>query len=255
MPNCRILAPLLLLITATLAGCLSVPVDDRDLAKTPDAVPRLEERTRKGNPPSYNVSGIRYVTLKTERGFVERGIASWYGPNFHGEKTSNGEKYNMYAMTAAHTRLPIPSYVRVTNLKNGKSAVVRINDRGPFKDNRVIDLSKAAAAKVGIIAKGTGLVEVRAIVPGEIEQPIPAYAPIKGEIYLQAGAFGDPRNAEQLKKELTQLLDHPVQVRQEEQEGVLFYKVLTGPYRDVDETDRQAARLAALGKSSFVVIN
>ena len=128
-----------------------------------DPIPRTEPLSKYGNPSSYVVFGKRYYTLSSSHGFVQRGIASWYGKKFHGRRTSSGEIYDMYGMTAAHTQLPLPTYVQVTNLKNGKQVILRVNDRGPFHGNRVIDLSHTAATKLGIIKEGTGLVEVRAI--------------------------------------------------------------------------------------------
>lgn len=128
-----------------------------------DAKPKWEPRTRAGNAPSYKVLGKNYRTLSTAQGYQRRGVASWYGRKFHGRKTANGEKYDMYAMTAAHKSLPIPSYVRVRNLNNGKQAIVRINDRGPFVDSREIDLSYAAAFKLGVFQSGTAPVEVTGI--------------------------------------------------------------------------------------------
>lgn len=128
-----------------------------------DAKPKWEPRTRAGNAPSYKVLGKNYRTLTTAQGYKRRGVASWYGRKFHGKKTANGEKYDMYAMTAAHKSLPIPSYVRVRNLNNGKEAIVRINDRGPFVDSREIDLSYAAAFKLGVFQSGTAPVEVTGI--------------------------------------------------------------------------------------------
>lgn len=136
-----------------------------DPHSVPDAVPRVEPHAKYGNPPSYEVFGKRYRVLPSNKGFVQTGIASWYGEDFHGKRASNGDTYDMFAMTAAHKELPLPTYARVTNLENGRSVVVRINDRGPFHANRVIDLSWVAAAKLGLDAKGTGLVEVRAIDP------------------------------------------------------------------------------------------
>lgn len=136
-----------------------------DLENIPDAVPRVEPRARYGNPATYVVFGKRYYTKTSSQGHVERGLASWYGPNFHGRNTSSGERYDMYQMTAAHKSLPLPTYARVTNLENGRSAVVKINDRGPFHGPRVIDLSYAAATKLGVVKKGTAMVEVRAIDP------------------------------------------------------------------------------------------
>ena len=133
-----------------LSGCVG-SVYER-ISTPSDAKPKSEPLSKRGNMPSYEVFGKRYYTMKSAKGYVERGIASWYGSKFHGRKTSNGETYDMHAMTAAHTRLPLPTYVRVTNLENGRSTVVRVNDRGPFKKNRIIDLSYAAATKLGMIA-------------------------------------------------------------------------------------------------------
>ncbi|MFI4969699.1 MAG: septal ring lytic transglycosylase RlpA family protein, partial [Lysobacterales bacterium] len=137
-----------------------------DVSRIPEPVPRNEPRSRYGNKDSYSVLGQTYHVLADPRGYDERGIASWYGNKFHGYMTSSFEPYDMYAFSAAHKTLPLPSYARVTNLDNGKSVIVRINDRGPFHENRIIDLSYAAAVKIGVWPKGTGLVEVRAIDPG-----------------------------------------------------------------------------------------
>ena len=162
-----------LVVLALLAGgCATGPGSDAgsrrrtiDPDRVPDAVPRVEPMSKYGNPPSYEVFGKRYHVLPSSDGFVERGIASWYGEDFHGKRASSGDTYDMFAMTAAHKELPLPSYARVTNLENGRSVVVKINDRGPFHPNRVIDLSWVAASKLRITAKGTALVEVQAIDP------------------------------------------------------------------------------------------
>jgi rare lipoprotein A (peptidoglycan hydrolase) len=145
----------------------SVPTDIPDVSKLPEPVPKVEPRALYGNKSPYSVLGQTYNVLPTPRGYVERGIASFYGNKFHGYKTSSLEEYDMYQFSAAHKTLPLPSYARVTNLENGKSVIVRINDRGPFHENRIIDLSFAAAVKLGVWPKGTGLVEVRAIDPSE----------------------------------------------------------------------------------------
>jgi hypothetical protein len=150
-----------LLVAALLGGCggSSAPVvrdgpgKNLDFSRVPDAVPRAEPRSRGGNAASYVVFGQRYHTLASSQGYRSRGIASWYGSKFHGRKTANGEIYDMYAMTAAHRQLPIPTYVEVTNLENGRQIIVRVNDRGPFHDNRVIDLSYAAAGRLGMLEK------------------------------------------------------------------------------------------------------
>ena len=132
----------------------------------PDAVPRAEPRGTRGNPPSYEVFGKRYYVMASSEGWVERGTASWYGPGFHAAATSLGERYDMYGMTAAHKTLPIPCYAEVTNLRNGRKVVVRINDRGPFVGDRIIDLSYTAAAKLDMLLAGTAPVEVRVLTPG-----------------------------------------------------------------------------------------
>ena len=174
------LAGLALTVVVGLAGCFSTPRRTAPApaspappvlsvppptASVPDAVPRPEPRARYGNPPFYDVFGKRYYVLSSSVGYWERGVASWYGPGFHKEKTSTGELYDMYGMTAAHKTLPLPAYVRVTNLQNGRSVVVRVNDRGPFVGNRIIDLSYTAAAKLDMLRNGTAMVDVRAIDP------------------------------------------------------------------------------------------
>jgi rare lipoprotein A len=142
-----------------------LPANPPDVNQIPDAVPRIEPRSPYGNPPFYTVAGRRYVVLPSSTGYVERGVASWYGTEFHGLRTSTGEAYDMFAMTAAHKTLPLPCYARVTNLSNGRSAVVRINDRGPFVDNRIIDLSYSAARKLDMIRNGTAFVQVEVLTP------------------------------------------------------------------------------------------
>jgi len=184
------LVPLLAILLGMLAfaGCASKQAHDGPPASgsahpprlPDDAVPRKEPRSRYGNPSSYEVFGVRYEVLQTSYGFKERGVASWYGKKFHGRKTSSQEPYNMYAMTAAHKTLPLPTYVRVRNLQNNKSIVVRVNDRGPFVDNRIIDLSYSAAIKLDMIGSGTGLVEITALSydepPAPVQQDVPTRA-------------------------------------------------------------------------------
>lgn len=150
----------------------STPSRSVDVSSVPNAVPKHERQTRAGNPNTYVVFGKRYYVKRSNKNYHSRGIASWYGRKFHGRKTSNGETYNMYAMTAAHKTLRIPTYVKVSNLENGKVIVVRVNDRGPFVNNRIIDLSYAAAHKIGITRKGTGLVKIAVVGPGQIGVPI-----------------------------------------------------------------------------------
>jgi rare lipoprotein A len=140
-------------------------VTEAFVASIPDAEPRPEERSRYGNPEEYEVLGRTYRVLSTSTGYEAEGMASWYGPEFQGRRTSSGEPYDMYAMTAAHTSLPLPTYVEVTNLENERRVVVRVNDRGPFHEDRIIDLSYVAAWKLGMIGRGTARVRVRALEP------------------------------------------------------------------------------------------
>ena len=241
----------------------------------PDAVPRVEPRSRYGNPPFYDVFGKRYYVLSSSTAYVERGVASWYGPGFHKIRTSTGEPYDMYGMTAAHKTLPLPAYVRVTNLQNGRSIVVRVNDRGPFVDNRIIDLSYTAAAKLDMLRNGTAMVEVRAIDPtvpaagstvfaslsvgslistaGAAETapvPPPATAPAPSHdatLFVQAGAFADPANAERLAARLRGGGYGNVFVRDDWIAGRKMYRVRIGPVPDVPEFDRIVDALARAG--------
>lgn len=191
-----------------------------------------------GNPSRYVISGENYKVLPFSNGFVERGIASWYGPDFHGEKTSNGEIYDMYGMTAAHKRLPIPSYVRVTNLKNKRSVVLRINDRGPFYADRVIDLSYAAAQKLDIHQPGTEMVKIEAIKTTH-----------KEKVYLQLGVFSDPANAHQLKKKVVaNKMPEPV-VKEVRLAGKTAYRVQLGPIFSTEKVNEFNAKLAKMGIS------
>ena len=221
---------------------------DADLLKVPDAVPRPEPRARLGNPPFYEVFGQRYTVLADSRGYVERGVASWYGPDFHGGRTSTGEPYDMYTMTAAHRTLPLPAYARVTNLVNGRSVVVRINDRGPFKANRIIDLSYAAALRLDIVREGTSLVEVQALEPEGAMPP----APPPTELYAQAGAFALEANAARLRERLLSGGIGNVFMLADGGERPL-YRVRIGPIDTVAAFDALVARLKALGVDGFAL--
>ena len=226
-----------------------------DLSKLVEPTPKYEPRSLYGNKSPYSVLGQTYTVLPSASGYVERGIASFYGNKFHGFKTSNLEDYDMYKFSAAHKTLPIPSYARVTNLENGKSVVVRINDRGPFHDNRIIDLSYAAAVKIGVWPKGTGLVEVRALVPGEAPPPPPAAppplvagaAPAKPGIFLQVGAFSDNANAERVAQQLRAANLAPVQVVDAQINGRSVRRVRLGPIADVDQADQITTRIETMG--------
>ncbi|HTS23744.1 MAG TPA: septal ring lytic transglycosylase RlpA family protein [Casimicrobiaceae bacterium] len=239
-----------------------------NLDSMPDAVPRLEPLSRVANRP-YSVFGRDYVPATSLRPYKERGVASWYGRKFHSQKTSTGETYDMYAMTAAHPTLPLPSYARVTSLATGRSVVVRVNDRGPFLGGRIIDLSYAAAYRIGIAQAGSGEVEVESVFPsGAPPQPVlplptlaatesaPA-APMPvgaapGGFVVQLGAFANNVNAQAfVERVANQIAPLGVEAKVHEQGGL--YRVSVGPYPTRDDARQTAERLrSALGLDTTV---
>jgi rare lipoprotein A len=233
------------------------PPDNLDTI--PDAVPRLEPLNRFANRP-YAVFGRDYVPATSLRPYRERGIASWYGRKFHNAKTATGETYDMYGMTAAHPTLPLPSYARVTNVASGKSVVVRVNDRGPFHPGRVIDLSYAAAYRLGIAQKGSGEVEVESILPSEapplvattplppvaaIEAVPPAAVPIgqePGGYTVQLGAFANNANAQNFAASLAnQTAGAAVEAKVRQIDGL--FRVFVGPYPTREDARRALDKL------------
>ena len=198
----------------------------------------------------YVVNGKQYFTLPSARGFTQRGIASWYGPKFHGRRTSSGETYDMYKMTAAHKTLPLPTYVAVRNLATGREIVVRVNDRGPFHGDRIIDLSYAAATKLGIARRGTGLVEVRALESGSPARRARGSEPTRSgpaRLFVQAGAFQAATNAVRLRTRLAAVSKLPVRVRRAISDGRVMYRVWLGPVSSVEEAYRVSDVLGVLG--------
>lgn len=188
-----LLAGLLLLTACSTSGPRSgdgAPPVRLDPNGISDAVPHYEPVSVAGNRSPYTVNGKTYTILPTASGYHERGIASWYGTKFHGRQTANGERYDMYGMSAAHKTLPLPCYVEVTNLDNGRRAIVRVNDRGPFHEGRIIDLSYAAASKLDVLKHGTARVEVRVLDPGGLRE-----APNAGPYFVQVGAFSSKQSA------------------------------------------------------------
>jgi rare lipoprotein A len=222
-----------------------------DVAKLVEPTPKIEPLARYGNKQNYSVLGHSYELLPSPRGYVERGIASWYGNKFHGYMTSSLEPYDMYAFSAAHKTLPLPTYARVTNLDNGKSVVVRINDRGPFHENRLIDLSYAAAVRIGVWPKGTGLVEVRAIDPEHPDvQPTALPRTVTAQasrIYLQLGAFGDRANAERVAGTARRSGIVDVDIQSSDVNGRAIHRVRVGPLADVAAADALTPRIERLG--------
>ena len=260
-------------------GAPPAPVD---LDKIPEPVPKYEPLARYGNPPSYSVLGQKYGLLTSRAGYVERGTASWYGTKFHGKLTSNREPYDMYSFTAAHKTLPIPTYARVTNLANQKSIIVRINDRGPFVGDRIIDLSYVAALKLGMQQQGTALVEVATITPGEAAMAplLASNAPVLNDgslrytpgastgpitpsstqlqisgnsqlVLLQCGAFGDFSNANALKVALLEAGFSDARVISGQDR---LNRVVLGPLNGKADADSISQKLKASGFAAPKVI-
>ncbi|MCK4742944.1 MAG: septal ring lytic transglycosylase RlpA family protein [Sulfuriflexus sp.] len=241
----------------------SAPSEHRDLSNVPDAIPKTEPRSRYGNPKSYVVRGKRYYVKDSNAGFTQRGIASWYGTKFHGRRTSSGEPYDMYAMTAAHKTLPLPTYLEVINLRNNKRVIVKANDRGPFHENRIIDLSYAAATRLGITASGTGLVEIRALNPAaptpiqQVQTPAAVNTDNKTlapNMYLQIGAFSSQQNAQGLSSKLHNAAFARTAITTASSNGNTIYRVRIGPLSTVDEADQLVDQLASLGINDTRVV-
>lgn len=247
-------APLaLVLLLAACAGRQEPPgepvdgpsASDLTAADVADAVPRPEPLARYGNHSPYEVFGKTYTVMDSNRGYHERGIASWYGSKFHGRRTSSGEPYDMHLATAAHKTLPLPTYAEVTNLDNGRKVVVKINDRGPFKDDRIIDLSYGAALRLDMIGTGTARVEVRAIDTGPVpETPIRLASAGADGTWLQAGAFSQRSGAKDLERRLERAGVGPTTV--DKSAGGL-YRVHLGPYATAFDAERVIARMVELG--------
>lgn len=218
------------------------PIDEESIL---DAIPKVATRSRYGNPKSYIINGKRYYTVEDNHGFTQQGLASWYGKKFHGKRTSSGEIYDMYAMTAAHKTLILPAYVEVTNLENGKKVIVKVNDRGPFHEDRIIDLSYMAAKKLDIVKTGIGRVVLRVVESGgatdkkSISKKITKKhgAPIRPiatkhaveEFFIQVGSFVDLNNAESLRDKINFVGDKLINIQERLVESTTFYRVMIGP--------------------------
>ncbi|MDX1693160.1 MAG: septal ring lytic transglycosylase RlpA family protein [Ketobacteraceae bacterium] len=242
----------------TLGGCAhrspfeekdGPPKLKKDISAVKNAVPRPEPKARYGNHSPYEVFGKTYHVMDSSKGYVEEGTASWYGEKFAGRFTSSMEPYDPYAMTAAHKSLPLPTYVRVTNLENGRSVIVRVNDRGPFHGTRIIDLSYAAAIKLGYANKGTARVKVEAIDPHRPATPKPVMADMpptaestdasllasnsgSEQLYLQAGAFTQLTSAQRLQDQLQVLLNADISIKTEQSENIVIHRVFVGPFHN-----------------------
>lgn len=271
-----LLVTLLSAVLAACAGSPSAPVSpnlgrysieqDRaplaapDLATIPEVVPEPLQRGMAGNRSPYSVLGKSYSVMPTEEGYSERGVASWYGEKFHGHKTSNGEVFDMYLASAAHKSLPIPSFLRVTNLDNNRSIIVRVNDRGPFHGDRLIDLSYAAAVQLDYADKGTARVQLDAVVVRGVEgngvvsaapAPVRLAAVQGGDRYLQVGAFADLDAARDVSAQLQQLTAYPVFIRSVKSgDTQILHRVRVGPFDNADAIQQTTDRVVAANLGS-----
>lgn len=229
-----------------------------DASGVPDAIPVWEPLSRQGNKSPYRVRGVDYSLVDVSNGFEQIGIASWYGLKFHGELTSNGELYNMYAMSAAHKRLPIPSFVRVTNLENNRQVVVRINDRGPFHKGRVIDLSYAAATKLGYAKKGTAKVKVELIQPeppGMTNASLTSGGADKIVHFIQIAAYSLIESAESTLEQMQSMEDLPeIFIASQFASGNAIHRVRVGPFKDQVAAEFALKKLKRRGFSGAMVI-
>jgi rare lipoprotein A len=284
------LISILSLVVPLLSGCFgsggmfsgrdSAPNVRVNYNAVPNAVPRVEPRSKYGNPASYEVNGKRYVTLKSSANFTERGTASWYGTKFHGRRTSSGETYNLYGMTAAHKTLPLPTYVEVTNLDNGLKVIVKVNDRGPFHGGRIIDLSYVAALKLGITKTGTGRVEIRAIDPrtpqthkitrsASSKKAITKQPQTQARIhtktiaslpslFLQVGAFSSRVNAENLRSRINGVSSNPIKISKDANQAgnsnMPVYRVRIGPLPSDQIAQQLVLKLTDLGITNASVV-
>lgn len=221
------------------------PAERLDVSLIAPVVPKPEPLSAYGNHSPYEVMGQRYEVLPTAHGYQETGIASWYGAAFHGRRTSSGEPYDLYQLTAAHKSLPLPTYVEVTHLDTGRSIIVRVNDRGPFKPGRIIDLSWAAAVKLGIDEQGTAPVLVRALSFGE--GPLPPKRPARLPVWVQAGAFSQRENADRLAERLSASGLGPLMFEAPQSRRDALWRVRLGPFDDLDSAVNMVERLLELG--------
>lgn len=238
------------------------PTQIRDLSSIPEVIPEPLNRTGAGNRSPYTVLGKSYRVLPTEEGYSERGVASWYGEKFHGHKTSNGEVFDMFLASAAHKSLPIPSFLKVTNLDNNRSIVVRVNDRGPFHGDRVIDLSYAAAVKLGYADRGTARVQLESIVAtaASRENGVSTASSSENETlrvssasskYLQVGAFSELSAAREVSNRVEEITNLPVFIRTvNTSNNKILHRVRVGPISDPGQIQRVSQSVVAANLGS-----
>jgi len=244
----KILKLLTISLSSTFLYACSQPVQDGppkrqvNVANVHNAVPKKLAYSRYGNPDTYTVNGVTYHTLKTNKGYDKEGVASWYGTKFNGQHTSSGEPYDMFAMTAANKVLPIPCFVRVVDLENHRSIIVKVNDRGPFEKNRLIDLSYVAALKLGMLKTGTAKVEVIAIDTNKN-----THQQGLGNLYIQAGAFTDKSHARALSSKIKKASGLDSTLETAKVDGKAYTRVYVGPIQTIAKAESVQDQLKALG--------
>lgn len=266
-----------LLVSCCIVSACSVrdgPPDSVDYAwdEIEDAVPKAEPKSRYGNPSSYEVFGKRYQVMQSADGFTQKGEASWYGSKFHGQRTSSGETYDMHSMTAAHKSLPLPSYVEVVNHRNNRKAIVKVNDRGPFHDGRIIDLSYAAATKLGVAQTGTAPVSIRVVTPDSLEEPeapemhvAAAAGPVRvsrdeslirddGKLYVQVVAYANEDSALKMLKDLREQNFNSARIHVESSKGALLYRVRIGPVPTRDVAEKLLSQLKEIKYDTATIV-
>lgn len=247
-----------IIFTLLVSGCSLSPIFEKqdgapqkpvDLSNVKNATPRPESKSLYGNNETYCVLDECYHVMPSSKGYVATGIASWYGTKFNHQLTSDGEKYEMLKMTAANKTLPLPTYVRVTNLENGKRVIVRVNDRGPFEKNRLIDLSYAAAYKLDMLPTGTALVKIEVLDPTKkyADNTLPISPAHKAMLYLQVGAFTIESHAETLKQRAIAVTQQPTKIFTTQANGKTLYHVKVGPISTVAKADQLTKQLQSQG--------
>jgi rare lipoprotein A len=238
----------MLIMAACLIGSLTAcsvkdgpPKQDIDVSRIPNPTVRKLPRSKYGNHPYTSINGMHYTVLNSCEGYDATGIASWYGTKFHGHLTSSREKYSMLGMTAAHRTLPLPCFVQVTNLANGRTVIVKVNDRGPFANNRIIDLSYAAAKKLRLTDSGTGMVRVTSALSADHQRVLES--PLKDAFYLQLAAFRLKENALKFKNKISTMTNYPIIIEKALSDGNALYKVQIGPVANNIQDETNLKRL------------
>ena len=243
----------------TVDSAPDVPFTTEQISQLPDATPIDEPVSKYGNAKTYRVLGQTYTVLAKSKHFKQTGTASWYGKKFHGQRTSSGERFDMFQMTAAHKNLPIPCYARVTNQENGKSVIVKVNDRGPFHASRVMDVSWAAAAKLDMLGKGTAKISIEVVdavgktAIAQNTQPVTAPVIVTKQFFVQVGAFSARDNALSLQSKLAGITPMPIEISEATTPNTI-HKVQVGPFSDAASAENARSYLAQLSSGNLIIV-